>query len=374
MASCFTRIALAVVLATCIAGPGAAQEDEKRHRFSDDVYAAGMDVRITEAEVDDVFAAGETVTVETDVRGSMHVIGRQITVSGNVGDDLYSAGYSVDVRGTVSGRLVAAGYRVEISSNGSVGDDALLGGRLVFVRGPITGDASLGGETVEIAAPISGSVETRASQIRFGEGARIDGTLAYWSEDPVEVPASVIDPERVTANVVARAAPIGVIAYVVGGVVFVLVVLALCALFAWLLNKPLARARASLGERPWWTLLLGVVAISALIGSVPVLGVSIVGIPLVPVVVVLIPIALIAGYLTTAYVLGRLALSLTPIKLGTEGLATFVAIIVGLVALAILGLIPILGWVLAVLAGVIGLGSWIALFLRRGQPATAAPS
>jgi hypothetical protein len=226
------------------------------------------------------------------------------------------------------------------------------------------GGASLTGGTVEIAAPISGSVQIRAREIRFAEGARIDGTLSYTSRTPVTVPAGVIPPERVTATIQGDEMPgAGWVAF---GVTFLVVLLGLVALFALLARDGLARTRATLMAWPWRDLLLGIVAISALFGSIIVLAVSLIGIPLIPLILLLIPFVVFAGYLTTAHAIGALIIARAR---GVPGSfwAGLGAMLLGVLILAIVTSIPLLGWVIAVIAVILGIGAWLALVFPREE-------
>jgi cytoskeletal protein CcmA (bactofilin family) len=352
-----------------------AQDDGGRYRFGDDLFAAGNEVRVTEQGLQDVFAAGETVRVESSLTETLHAAGREVQVLGAVGGDFYGAGYEIEIDGTVSGDAVAAGYRVGVAPGGTVGGDVLFAGRNVEVRGAVAGNASLAGETVEVAAPITGSVEIRARNIRFAEGARIDGTLAWWSTEEVEVPATVIAADRVSGHTIARDGdtrmPFGVAAYIVGGLLFFAAVLIVAALFAWIFPGPLQRSRAVLVGHPWWTFFLGVIVTSACFGSIIVFAASLIAIPLVPAAIILLPFALLIGYLTSAHAIG--ASLLRRVAPGPSGIAAFAAMLVGLIILALVGLIPILGWVLAVLAAIFGLGMWAALLVvgarSEAQPA-----
>jgi len=370
MPAFLNRLSLALLLGLGIALPSAAGEKEATRRFGGDLYVAGSDVRVAESDLEDVFAAGRSVAVTGNVRESAHLLGRRIRVAGAVGQDAYAAGEDVEIRGPVTGDITAIGETVEVS--GSAGADVALAGREVTVSGPIAGDASLVGEVVEISAPISGSVQIRAERIRFGPGARIDGTLAYWSSSQVTVPASVIAPARVTGVRVAErprheaAAPSRAVRFLVGVVVF----LVLAALLAALVPARLAQAHERIVERPWLNLLLGVIATSALFGSILVLAVSIVGLPLIPVVLVLTPFVLALGYLTAAFSLGRLSLGLARVRPIGGWLGAFTATATGVVLLAILRLIPVVGWLVLVFAVVVGLGAWFALFVRP-RPAAA---
>jgi cytoskeletal protein CcmA (bactofilin family) len=353
-----------------LASSSAAREEEVHHRFAGDVYGAGRDIRIADADIEDAFAAGETVTLEAAIRETAHAAGRWVRIQGAVGRDVYAAGYSVDVTSAVTGDVTAAGYRVEIARSGSVGEDVLLAGQSVLVRGAVAGDATLMGNVVEIAAPITGSVEVRASQLRFADGARINGTLAYRTDNPVTIPAGVIPPERVVGEVVEREAqgPVGIMGWLIGGIVILVITLLFAALFGFVFPHMLQRTRETLAARPWRTLGLGLVATSALFGSLLVLAVSLIGIPLVPLIILAIPIALVAGYLTTAHAIGTgLARRL---RESASGPAAFGAILLGLLVLWAVGLVPLLGWIVAVAAVVFGVGAWFSLAVTPRQPAS----
>ena len=373
MTASFRYWSLALVLAAALGGPSAAQDKEAIRRFGDDLFVAGRDVQVTDPGLEDVYAAGRSVAVQANARESVHAAGRTVRLAGAVGRDAYAAGRDVEIRGPVTGDVTAFGARVEM--NGSAGDDAILVGREVEVAGPIAGNATLVGREVEIAAPISGSVQVRADRIRFGPAARIDGTLAYWSPNRVDVPASVIAPNRVTGVRVTepskRAKPTPTaraVRFLAGVVLFVL----LAALFAAVAPGPLERAHEQAVRRPWLNLLMGIIATSAIFGSILVLVLSIVGIPLAPVVVVLAPFALAMGYLTAAFTVGRLSLGLARVRRMEGRLGVFVAMATGVVLLAILRLVPIFGWLVLVAAVVVGLGAWFSLLVRPRAAATAS--
>jgi hypothetical protein len=365
------RVMLAILLALTLTRSDAAQEEEAHHRFLGDVFWAGREIRLTDPDIEDVFAAGENVTLESAVRESVHAAGRNIRILGAVGQEVYAAGFDVDVSSAVTGDITAAGYNVELAAAGSAGEDILMAGQNVVIRGAVGGDAVLSGNIVEIAAPITGSVEVRARELRFAQGARIDGTLAYRTDNPVTIPAAVIPPERVVGEVVEREAqgPVGIMGWLVGGVVIIVLTLLFAALFGFLFPRTLQKTRATLAERPWRTLGLGVVATSALFGSLLVLAVSLIGIPLLPLVLIGIPLALVGGYLTAAHAIGSMLVA--RLRGRTSGPAAVGAILVGILVLWAVGLIPILGWVIAVAAVVIGLGAWFSLAIIPRAAATA---
>lgn len=357
-----TGLLPAAVAILFLAGPATAEEDSVEHRFSDDLFAAGADISVTSTGLQHVYAGGTTVTVKAEVSRSVHAAGRNVTIAGTVGDNAYAAGYRVELAGKIGGDVMAAAYRVEISEEGGVAGDVLAAGQRVLVRGPIGGDASLAGEVVEIAAPIAGSVQIRAERIRFAEGARIDGTLVLWSEDPVEVPASVAPAERVQVHKVEddRPAAPGMPALLMaGGAALLFVLLGLAAVLAWAAPAALEQARLAVRDRPGRMILAGFLALAALLGSVPVAALTVIGLLLLPILLLALPIVLALGYLTGAYGVGRTVIAATGANPAPRWLTGFGAILLGVALLALLQLIPLVGWWIALLVLMAGLGAWL---------------
>jgi hypothetical protein len=164
----------------------------------------------------------------------------------------------------------------------------------------------------------------------------------------------------VTANITPENT--GYALFIAALVVFTGTMLALTAIFAFVARNGLPRARVVMLERPWRSLVLGVIATSAFFGSILVLAVLIVGIPLIPLVLLVTPFAILGGYLTTAHALGATLIARARRTPGS-GWADLLAIVLGLIALVFVSVIPVLGWVIAVLAVIIGIGSWFGLIL-----------
>ncbi|MCX5497030.1 hypothetical protein OSH11_20160 [Kaistia dalseonensis] len=372
MARFFKLAARAAFVLLLLGGAASADDDGGSHRFGNSLFTTGMDVRVGQPGLRGLFAAGETVAIDSDISGTAHAAGRNVRFDAAVGGDAYAIGYSVSFDAPVTGDVTAAGYAVNVGAKGSIGGEAILGARYVNIDGPIAGNALLTGDVVEIGAPISGSAEIRAREIRFGPGAHIGGNLTYWSDRALNIPAEVIAPEKVTANIVAPPpVPPGMTHFIGGALMFLAVLLVAGVLLVWILMPVLADARGVLTNRPWRTFFAGIITLSALFGSVFVLSISLIGIPLVPVIILLIPFLLIAGYLTSAYVVGGALLDRVTGRISASRWAAIGAILVGLVVLSILHAIPIFGWVVGVVATLLGLGA-LAQRALTGRPSAVA--
>jgi hypothetical protein len=130
--------------------------------------------------------------------------------------------------------------------------------------------------------------------------------------------------------------------------------------------RGVAAMRRRATARPWLSLLLGALGLSALMGLVPVSAMTLVGLPLLPVVLLAIVLAWILGYLLGAYAVAmRVAEALgagaaPPIWLRLVVLALAVVVAAGL------NLVPVLGWLANLALILLGIGAMVAALLERG--------
>src|SRR5262252_7930833 len=89
------RAAIAFALIATVATSADAASQETRHRFGNDLFAAGRNLSVTDNDVQDLFAAGTDVTVDAQIKESAHAAGKDVRISGQIGQSLYAAGYNV---------------------------------------------------------------------------------------------------------------------------------------------------------------------------------------------------------------------------------------------------------------------------------------
>ncbi len=210
--ACFVAVACGLFL------PGSATAVE---------FRGGQHVVIPADEVilDDLYATGETVTVDGRVEGDLVAAGRQVRLNGEVTGDLIAAGQAVTINGPVGDDARVTGMALELGPAGSVGDDmvaagfsletkagSLVGGSLLFsgFQALLTGDvaeALLGTmSALEIQGGVGADSEVTvegepgapsflqyvpmpvelppvAGGLTIADGARIEGELRYTSPD-----------------------------------------------------------------------------------------------------------------------------------------------------------------------------------------------
>lgn len=376
----FVPVLLAASLAAVplFSAPAIAEEDAL-FNFGGDTYQAGSTVTVSE-DTGSVFAAGEDVSISSILAGSAHTAGRNVTIDGAVSGNAYAAGMNIDLRGPVAGDATFMGYSISLFDN--IGGNLRATGSEVNVYAPVAGSALIAGENVEIAAEIKGDLALAAQDIAWGEGAVVLGEVTLYVDDgmDVNVPNSVASAERVTientskwkndhgevsdkirehAHKWDKKPSFGErIGDFIGGVLFVGIVAFLLAALA---PSWVAGLRGRALDNPLKALAAGFVGLSALAGSV--IGFALTGLG-----IILIPFAILGavfigglGYVLGAYALGvwltMQAGRAEPENTGDRAIAAFA----GAAGLSVIGLIPFVGWWVALFVAWVGAG---AIFLN----------
>ncbi|MEO0999127.1 MAG: hypothetical protein AAFW69_00760 [Pseudomonadota bacterium] len=361
-----------LVLAVFTAQPAIADEEVQSFGLGPDRFVAGERVVHSEEGIDDLFMAGNRVTLEAALAGSAHLAGREVEVVGAVGGDLYAAASEIELSAPVSGDATLTAYEVEIESGGAVGGDLRAAAADVEVAAAIGGGAILAGDLVELDAAVAGDAAIAAREIVWGPGARIDGRLRVYAEDPeaVTVPERVASADRVEVLHIERfdreQRRGGMLGALVGGVLLgALTVAALSYLALSVAPEAVVRWRRLALAQPLRAGVSGALVLALLFGLTGVLGMSVIGIPLIPALGLLIGLASFAGLAFGIYVLGlgtwmRLGGTLPEAHGTRAAIAGSAALVVGL-----LSFVPLLGWLLLLALTFLGVGTLAAHFLPR---------
>jgi cytoskeletal protein CcmA (bactofilin family) len=196
-------VAAVLVPASAFAITHSSTDNLARFSLRNDLYMAGEDVRITEAVDGDLNAAGQNVTTMGAVGGTLQAAGRNVSVRGPVGGNVRAAGSSVVIEGAVNGSVLAFGETVVIASGAVVDGDAVimgtnvtiagtvkgavkLGGQKITVSGTVDGDAELDAESVSLTGKVGGNTVLKAHTVSLGNGATVAGDTRFWTTPGTE--------------------------------------------------------------------------------------------------------------------------------------------------------------------------------------------
>lgn len=366
----------ALVALAFVTVSASAQDGPPSLSFGGDQFVGGQNVSIAGPVDRDAFMAGNDVTLTGPVGGDAHLAGFDVNASAPVTGNIYAIGYSVEVTASVGGDLTAAGNNVSVRANAPVSGNARVAAQSVSIAAPVNGAALITAQTLNLDAPIAGDLRFYGERIEFGSGAQVAGTVEIFAPNAIDVPASVAAADRVTftqftspdyvqeagktaAETVVRRFWPALWAAALGWLVLFVIGVALIA-FA---PRWLERLRVVSERRPFRNFGMGVLALAALLGLIPLVAITIIGLLVVPVLLVLIGILCVLGYLLGTYFVGvRIASAFTQV---TTNVTRAVVLAASLVIAGLLAMVPVIGWLLSLILVIFGLGVMSVVLMVR---------
>jgi len=348
------------------------------------VVKTGTSVDIPEDETidDDLIVFSQTVTIEGTVNGDVYAVARDVTVNGEVSGSIFSGGATVAVRngrtiwamggdvkvtGAVDNNVILFGGKLLIGENARIGKDVRVYGGKFTMEGEIGGDLK-GGVGNFVMTGKSGDIDIRSDEVKIESGAEIAGDLVVrGGKEPVIEEEATISGE-VTLKKVEKGdekAFIALAPFIAFFVSFMRIVMLIAKIIVGIIIIALSKRFVrqimdTLITKPWKSLGWGFLGIIVIPVAIVILFVVLIGYPL-------------AIFGTFNYLI---LFYLTPIFVGLvvgekiiqlfkkEGeISLYLSFIVGIVVLFVLGLIPILGFIIKLFVllfgvGMLLVGSW----------------
>jgi len=359
MANPISDRCLFFVLLCTVLFPSLAQEAGESVRIQgavvEDVYAAGGTVEILATVEGDVVVAGGRVTVAEHVSGDVMAAGGAVSVRARIGDDVRLAGGDVRLSGSVGDDAIAAGGNVTLAPDGSVNGRAWFSGGRIDVAGTVGKELKAAGGRIVLSGQVKGDVELRGRKISILDSAIIDGNLVYRSPQEADIASGAQIRGTVSYEPVERPIAPFVAALVGVGIVVLLSLIVTGIVLFLMFPRFIGTAVKTIRAEPWKCLGLGLAVFAATPVVISVLFMTVIG--WLPAIVTgaLYLILLLAGFLTGAFYIGDLGWGrLKRSEVSKAGrLWSFV---VALIAITLLGLVPLLGALLIFALMLLGVG------------------
>jgi len=287
----------------------------------------GGEVLIDHPVQDDVFATGGTVTIDAPV-ASLIAAGGMVNINASVIGDVIVAGGTVNIGGKIGGKVVAAGGTVNI--NQEVGTNAVVTGGTVTIgkSARISRDALISGGTVTNAGEVKGNLTVRAQSFtNTGTAGNLDIQLS--------------EPRREFS----RISTIFGILFTIGMFILGLVLLRITP-------THFLSVEEEVRTSPLLKTMVGFVSIIVSFIILILASITIVLLPITLILGMVYFIALILATLFVSLAFGRIIFRY--LKKETQPLFMF---IVGFIVLGLIFLIPVVGFIILVIAESLGFGA-----------------
>ncbi|MEJ1222861.1 polymer-forming cytoskeletal protein [Sediminicola sp. 1XM1-17] len=180
-------------------------------------FKSGENVTITQPQDDDIYLAGEAVNINNKVRGDVVASGGSIFVLDSISQDLIAAGGELAFKGYVADDVRAAGGKLLIDAE--IGDDVVVAGGKIHIGnnsiihgnlisfsgelqingdvmgtmkastgkasiyGTIGKDAKISGGEIYLDGDFKGNTQITAEHLTIGNNAKFYGAVTYWTKE-----------------------------------------------------------------------------------------------------------------------------------------------------------------------------------------------
>lgn len=330
---------------------------------NDDVYAAGGEVDSFARVAGDLVAAGGRLNIEGDVLADVLAAGGEMSIRGRIHDDVRVAGGDLVIQALIRDDLVAAGGRIRITENSRIGGRGSLAGGEVYVDGRIDGPLHVSAGKVVIAGSVGSDVSIWAEDVIIMPSAKIAGDLNYRSPDPALInEGAEITGEVIHTPVDMPAGPIITGMFLMAAAIYL--TLMVTAIVLYLLFTDTAVQTARIASDSYWSCVgLGLAILTATPLVIVVLMSIGIGSLLAVIVLLSYLLLLITGYISGAY---SFTVRLRNVFNSTSEsrLTTSIWLAVTLLLLSIIGLVPVLGFIVSLLILTSGMGSLLRMLIQ----------
>lgn len=256
--------------------------------------------------------------------------------------------------GATASRAVLEGLENRYPSVVKIGENVIvLRGATVKTAVSVGGDVTVLGKVLEDAVAIGGSVDLKDTALVGGNVVSIGGEI-------MTAPGAIVQGE--TTNI-ALAGFNPMVSFVVkGGLIKTLAIISMLSFIGFLVlvvilvaifTPQLGLVSATVEKQLVKSLLIGILVGIIFLPIIVILAISVVGIILIPVWMVLVGTAGLFGYVGAGHYIGKRTLYVLRLK----GKSMLTETLVGVILLAVVGLIPFLGFIVKALVVCTGLGA-----------------
>ncbi|MGB6178811.1 hypothetical protein [Carnobacterium sp.] len=294
----------------------------------------------------DLFIAGQNATINGTVKGSVFVAGNSITINGRVENTVYLAGATLNVQSKIDGSAFIAGQSIYLEESAIIKKDAFIGAGKIYQNSLIEGDLSTSSEFLSIGGKIGGDLNySSQEEANFLNGSEVIGETTWKEIDD--------EPSESTKTLFTAFALIRAFLSILAALIIWLVI-------KWLKPNFWPTLADKIRRNPLRTLGFGALSVVFIPLVSIVLMFTVIGIPLSLIVLSLYSISIYISTIILSTYFGLMAQN----RFKWSNGQAFWVFLLGLIVLATVGIIPIVGMISGVLVAAFGVGS-IVLSLQE---------
>lgn len=324
------------------------------------IYSVGRDVSIEGTIKGDVFCAGQNVHINAKVEGDVICAAQTLTIKGDVRGNVRAAAQVLTVDAAIERNMTVMAQTFSFDAMATIGGDVTVMADSSNMKGSVGRDVLINGNSVIFNGAVERNVTAHAYDIELRDDTHVGGNFMYTSDKQAIVASGAHVAGNMTQEIPKSSDGKGMFAIGWGMYLYFLAAgLLLTLIVALILPQPLRTTGDLVRKRFGMVLLTGFVAAFAIPIIAFALALTFVGLPLALLVLMIWALLAAASGPVVAYFLGKLLL-------GRVKNIVLVALF-GSVLLTSLHFVPILGFIVFVLAYWLGSGA-VLMMLSKSMP------
>lgn len=328
--------------------------------IDDDLYLFGNYAEVRGTVKGDLSAFCYDFSSNGTVEGNVNLFAYNIDYIGKIGRSARLFGYKIRLNGPVQGNLLAFGREIRLGAKSYIGRDFTFSGENVKIDGIIVGNVDGNSSKTVISGRIDGDISIETDQLIIISPTTILGKLIYTSSNEAVIDEDVIIEDEIIWHEKGIDAESDITltdeSSFIGNFLLFLAALLTGFVLILLFRNHINRSVEQLETNFWHTFAIGCLSFLGLIFGAIIPAVLIIGIP---VSIMMFTLGLILFYVGKIYVGITLARYLFGLLNRGTKLPVGVELIIGLIILAVLFELPIIGWVIYVATFLLGTGAAI---------------
>lgn len=326
--------------------------------IDDDLFVGAQTANIEGTVNGDVFVGAQTAKITGVINGNLHVGANTLYLGGIIKGNVYAGGQSILVNnGQIGGSLLVGGATVDIDKNSSIGGSVFAGAGALSINSLIkrnvfagTGSLVVGNEA-KIGKDLYYATGDKISQVNISSGATIDGAI---HKSVVKTTQKRIEPKK--ENMVAAWAEIRLFSKIIS----FLSALIVGYIFLKLFKNDFLKTSELVTRSFWKNLGIGFLLTIALIPGLIIMLITVVGIPIAGLVLLLFSL-----YTYLAKIVVGASFGGWMTKRFNWKLSTYWTFALGLLAIYILKVIPLVGFTTDLVVAWSGIGAFATRLLAK---------
>lgn len=319
------------------------------------VIKKGQNYSINNTINGDLYCFGQDVTISGTINGDVFCAAKSINFSGDVNGSARLAGEKVNVSGQVSNNASIVASEINIENSASIGGDLNAAAQNIVINGTILRDFTAVAKNVTINGNVGRDVEVKNASLTVSQNALIGGSVTNKSDKKASIVSSAVTGRVDSKN--GSSNKLNVIAgFLLGYVYWFMALMIVSFAVLWLFPKPLVNSVKLANEKPIRVTATGIISVFITPIILFLIALTLIGIPL--------SILLSLIYIISIFMSGPFFAFLVGSKFLPEQ-KLWIKMLLGSAIVLIAYSLPVIGFVVAVVASVFGSGMFVSLIVER---------